>query len=68
MLASAFSCLGAFCSISHAEESSVESEKRRLVIIDTDTGADDPAAIVLAAKNHDIELLGVTVLLANVDL
>ena len=68
VLASAFSCLGAFCSISHAEESSVESEKRRLVIIDTDTGADDAAAIILAAKNPDIEILGVTVLLGNVDL
>lgn len=42
-------------------------EKRR-IIIDTDTGADDASALILAAKDKDIEILGVTVLLGNVDL
>lgn len=68
MMASAITCLGALRSISRAEESTEESRERRLVIIDTDTGADDAAAIILAAKNPDIDILGVTVLLGNVDL
>ncbi len=68
VLVSVLICLGAFFSVRHDEESSKESGKRRLVIIDTDTGADDAAAIILAAKNPDIDILGVTVLLGNVDL
>jgi len=40
----------------------------RKVIIDTDTGADDASAIMLAAKSANIEILGVTVLVGNVDL
>ena len=40
----------------------------RKLIIDTDTGADDVSAIILAASSKDIELLGVTVLVGNVDL
>ncbi len=49
---------------------SPESEQTgiRRVIIDTDTGADDACALILAAKCSDIELLGVTVLVGNVDL
>lgn len=42
-------------------------EKRKL-IIDTDTGADDASALILAAKDPDIEIVGVTVLVGNVDL
>ena len=42
-------------------------EKRKL-IIDTDTGADDASALILAAKQPDVEILGVTVLVGNVDL
>ncbi|MCR5626562.1 MAG: nucleoside hydrolase [Lachnospiraceae bacterium] len=42
--------------------------KGRKIIIDTDTGADDAAAIILAAKDKDIEILGLTVLVGNVDL
>lgn len=41
---------------------------KRRIIIDTDTGADDASALILAAKDKDIEILGVTVLLGNVDL
>lgn len=38
------------------------------LIIDTDSGADDAAALILAAKCEDVELLGVTTLLGNADL
>ena len=40
----------------------------RKFIIDTDTGADDASALILAAKTPGIEILGVTVLAGNVDL
>ncbi len=40
----------------------------RKLIIDTDTGADDASALILAASCDDAELLGVTVLVGNVDL
>lgn len=38
------------------------------VIIDTDTGGDDAAAIILAAKSPNIEILGVTAAAGNVSL
>jgi purine nucleosidase len=41
---------------------------KRKVIIDMDTGADDASALILAARNPNIEILGVTVLAGNVDL
>lgn len=40
----------------------------RKIIIDTDTGADDAAAIILAACSPEVEIMGVTVLAGNVDL
>ena len=40
----------------------------RKVIIDTDTGADDASALILAAKAPNIDILGVTTLVGNVDL
>jgi len=40
----------------------------RKFIIDTDTGSDDAAAIMLAVLSKEIDLLGVTVLAGNVDL
>ena len=43
------------------------TEKRK-VIIDTDSGADDSSAIILAATRDDIDIVGVTVLVGNVDL
>ena len=49
-------------------ENRESAEKKRKIIIDTDTGADDASAIILAACNDDIDLLGVTVLAGNVDL
>lgn len=44
------------------------ANEKRKIIIDTDTGADDASAIILAAKDPDIEIIGVTVLVGNVDL
>lgn len=41
---------------------------KRKLIIDTDTGADDASALILAGCNKDIDLLGVTVLAGNVNL
>jgi len=38
----------------------------RKVIIDTDTGSDDAAAILMAAASSDIEILGVTTLSGNI--
>ena len=43
------------------------AEKHR-IIIDTDTAGDDAAALIVAAKSPDIEILGVTVLAGNVSL
>lgn len=40
----------------------------RKVIIDTDTGADDASALILAAKSKNIDILGVTTLVGNTDL
>ena len=41
---------------------------QRKVIIDTDTGADDAAALILAAKAPNIDILGVTTLAGNTDI
>ena len=41
---------------------------KRRVIIDTDTGADDASALILAANDEDLDILGVTVQVGNVDL
>ena len=41
---------------------------KRNIIIDTDTGADDASALILAALNPDVNIVGVTVLVGNVDL
>lgn len=49
-----------------AEEQTDEANARRKIIIDTDTGGDDAAALILAAKNDDVDILGVTVLAGNV--
>ncbi len=52
-----------------ASSSSVTaSSKPRRLIIDTDTGADDASAIILAATCSDVQIEGVTVLLGNVDI
>ncbi len=48
--------------------SSAENTEPRKIIIDTDTGADDAAALILAAQYPNIDILGVTVLVGNTDL
>ena len=45
----------------------VKTSKIRKVIIDTDTGGDDATALIIAAKNDGIEILGVTVAAGNVN-
>ena len=42
--------------------------KLHKIIIDTDTAGDDAAALILAARTPEIEILGVTVLAGNVSL
>ena len=49
-------------------QTAVSLNEHRKIIIDTDTGADDASALILAAKQQNVEILGVTVLLGNVDL
>ncbi len=41
---------------------------KRKFIIDTDTGGDDASALILAAKSGNLDILGVTTLVGNVDL
>ena len=57
----------AFMFLTAGQEQANASAKRK-IIIDSDTGADDASAIILAAKNQEIEILGVTVLVGNVSL
>ena len=45
-----------------------EFSKPRRLIIDTDTGADDASAIILAATCPDVQIEGVTVLTGNVNM
>ena len=42
--------------------------KNRHIIIDSDPGADDASAIILAAKEKDIDILGITTLAGNTTL
>lgn len=49
-------------------QTKVFTPAQRKVIIDTDTGADDSSALILAAKSPGIEILGVTVMAGNVDI
>ena len=53
--------------VSNVEPGKTVAGKRN-VIIDTDTGADDASALILAALQSDVNIVGVTVLLGNVDL
>ncbi len=59
-------CMLTGCGDSSSQDSA--SAAPRKIIIDTDTGADDASAIILAAKNQSVDLMGVTVLVGNVDL
>ena len=51
-----------------AEEKEKKSNNPRKVIIDTDCGADDLSAIILAAKSPELDILGITVMAGNVEL
>lgn len=51
-----------------AQTGSVAPREKRKVIIDTDTGADDASALILAAKQENVDILGVTVLVGNVSM
>ncbi len=50
-----------------ARAEAADASVRRL-IIDTDTGADDASALILAAMSPEVEIVGVTVLAGNVSL
>ena len=65
-LALALALLMSLCCMAACGEAA-ESAKRK-VIIDTDTGADDASALILAASSPELEILGVTVLAGNVPL
>ena len=45
-----------------------EASAMRQIIIDTDMGGDDAAALILAAKSPNVKIAGVTVLAGNVNL
>ena len=51
-----------------AKVTEAASTEPRKIIIDSDTGADDASALILAAKQKNVEILGVTVMVGNVDL
>lgn len=55
------------CSTAKAETPATIPEKRK-VIIDTDTGGDDAAALLMALANDSIDIVGITVLAGNVSL
>ncbi|MBQ3417478.1 MAG: nucleoside hydrolase [Ruminococcus sp.] len=46
----------------------ISEAERHKVIIDTDTGSDDAAALILAATSDRLDILGITVLYGNVPL
>lgn len=61
------SALTAYSQTQSADAASVVTESRK-VIIDTDTGADDASAIILAVKSGKLDILGITTLVGNVSL
>lgn len=54
------------CSAAHKIDETMYPHRK--IIIDSDTGADDASALILAAKWPRVEILGVTTLAGNVDL
>lgn len=53
------------CNTASSQKAGNESAPKRQIIIDTDTGADDASALILAAKSPNVDILGVTVLVGN---
>lgn len=56
------------CSTTPSADTEQTGGDLRKVIIDTDTGADDASALILAVKSGKLDILGVTTLVGNVDL
>lgn len=56
------------CQATTQHADSLPEVQPRKVIIDTDTGGDDAAAIIMAALQPEIDILGVTVVAGNVSL
>ena len=71
-LAAVLTVTGALSGCGSREETRLEQKYRAApehkVIIDSDAGADDAAALILAAGSEQLDILGVTVLAGNVDL
>lgn len=64
----AVSALFTACGSNQSADTAQTPEAKRKVIIDTDTGADDASALILAAKSGKLDILGVTTLVGNVGL
>ena len=56
------------CQSPTTQDVAIAEIQPRKIIIDTDTGGDDAAAIIMAALQPEIDLLGITVVSGNVDL
>lgn len=56
------------CQSPTTQDVAIPEIQPRKIIIDTDTGGDDAAAIIMAALQPEIDLLGITVVSGNVDL
>ena len=59
---------GAADSDNGSDKAKENTGERHKVIIDTDTGSDDAAGLILAASSEQIDILGITVLYGNVSL
>ena len=59
---------GAATSDNGSDKAKENTGERHKVIIDTDTGSDDAAGLILAASSEQIDILGITVLYGNVSL
>lgn len=56
------------CQSPTTQDVAIAEIQPKKIIIDTDTGGDDAAAIIMAALQPEIDLLGITVVSGNVDL
>lgn len=56
------------CQSATTQDVAIAESQPKKIIIDTDTGGDDAAAIIMAALQPEIDLLGITVVSGNVDL
>ena len=56
------------CQSSTSQNVAIPDIQPKSIIIDTDAGGDDAAAIIMAALQPEIDLLGITVVSGNVPL